>query len=119
MLIAQGKDILQFIQSHYMDALSKEDVCRFAGLNEKTVQRLVKKLTGQSVHQYHQDYRFEKAKEDLANPDSFDLKISAIASRHGYNSDKYFFRVFRKKMGITPEEFRLRLMDQVYAAQVQ
>ena len=104
-----GQAILDFIRSHYMDDISIEDLLAIAGANAKKVQGIVRHLTGQSVHQYHQDYRLKKAIEDLQNPDSLDQKIITIAKRHGYSDDKYFFRVFRKKMGRTPDEYRAEI----------
>jgi len=105
-----GEAILEFIRSHYMQTISIEELRSLAGVTEKKVQGIVRTLTGQSVHQYHQDYRLAKAIEDLQNPDNIDEKISTIAKRHGYRDEKYFFRVFRKKTGKTPEEFRIAVI---------
>jgi len=104
----KGADILQFIQAKYRSRIKVEDLCDHTGLTEKMLQRLLKKLTGQSIHQYQEEYRLSKAIEELLNPDTPDSKISAIARRHGYRSDKYFYRVFKRKTGLTPDDYRTK-----------
>jgi two-component system response regulator YesN len=48
-------------------------------------------------------YRMEKAKEMLQkNKD----KLSDIAQAIGYKDVKYFIRIFKKNIGITPNDFR-------------
>ena len=37
-----------------------------------------------------------------------DRKMYQIAKSVGYDNVKYFFRVFKKKEGMTPEQYRLR-----------
>jgi len=104
----KGADILGFIHTKYQSKIKVDDLRDHTGLTEKMLQRLLKKLTGRTIHQYQEDYRLSKATEELVNPDNFDVKISAIAKRHGYQTDKYFYRVFKRKTGLTPDEFRIR-----------
>lgn len=104
----KGADILSFIHTRYKSKISVEDLTDHTGLTEKMLQRLLKQLTGQSIHQYQQDYRLSKAIEDLLNPDNIDEKIGFIARKHGYRSDKYFYRVFKRKTGLTPDDYRLK-----------
>ena len=106
--LTKGVDILGFIHAKYQSKIKAEDLRDHTGLTEKMLQRLLKKLTGRSIHQYLEDYRLSKAIEELLRPDNFDIKISSIAKRHGYRSDKYFYRVFKRKTGLTPDEFRAR-----------
>jgi AraC-like DNA-binding protein len=49
------------------------------------------------------NYRLIQAKSLLINTD---LKITEIAYRVGYQNPSYFSRLYKKCMGITPEEER-------------
>ena len=51
--------------------------------------------------------RIERAKELLATTN---LKLSAIAMDIGYNEPNYFSHVFRKAEGVTPKEYRNRIL---------
>ncbi|MBO2517034.1 MAG: hypothetical protein CW338_07145 [Clostridiales bacterium] len=57
---------------------------------------------------YLTSLRIEKAKELLA---SGDMKLSDIAMEIGYNEPNYFSHVFRKAEGMTPKEYRNRMMS--------
>jgi two-component system response regulator YesN len=37
-----------------------------------------------------------------------DLKVAAIAGRAGYADPGYFYRVFRREVGVTPSQYRRR-----------
>ena len=52
--------------------------------------------------------RIEKAKKLLV---SGDMKLSDIAMEIGYNEPNYFSHVFRKSEGMTPKEYRNRVMS--------
>ncbi|HCT90713.1 MAG TPA: DNA-binding response regulator, partial [Lachnospiraceae bacterium] len=51
--------------------------------------------------------RILRSQELLAHTDR---KMYQIARAVGYDNVKYFFRVFKKNTGITPEQFRQRHM---------
>jgi YesN/AraC family two-component response regulator len=65
--------------------------------------RLFKKETGQNFLDYVTDIRMEKAK-DLLRHTSF--KIYEIAEKIGYQEIQYFGKLFKKRMNMTPKEFR-------------
>jgi YesN/AraC family two-component response regulator len=57
-----------------------------------------------SIASYITDYRMQKAKVLLL---SSDLPIGTIAERTGFANGNYFFTLFKKHNGITPNEYRL------------
>lgn len=64
---------------------------------------LLRKETGRSAKEHINDYLVEKAKHLLlSSTDS----ISGIAYSLGFNYPHYFGRLFKKKTGKTPQEFR-------------
>lgn len=64
-----------------------------------------KKISGQSPHEYHLTLRLEKAKELLH---STSLNINEIAYQTGFDSEYYFSKFFKKKVGISPKFYRNR-----------
>ncbi len=61
--------------------------------------------TGQKFVDYLNDIRISRAQELLRHSDK---KMYQIAHSVGYDNVKYFFRVFKKKTGESPEQWRLR-----------
>lgn len=74
-------------------------------LTPNYVSTLFKRETGMTVHDYLTEARIDRAKELLADPR---LKLYDIASAVGYRDRDYFTRVFRKRVGVTPKEYRDR-----------
>lgn len=63
-----------------------------------------KRETGKTINQYITDYRLNKATEFLMDKK---YRISDVAGLVGYD-DNYFARIFKKKFGISPSEYRER-----------
>ncbi len=61
--------------------------------------------TGTSISDFMQEIRIDEAKYMLSNSDMDYPEISNILC---YGSQSYFNQVFKKKVGLTPREFRLR-----------
>ena len=64
---------------------------------------LFKKETGKNFITFLADVRIQKARELLSRTD---MKISDIASHTGYINEKYFFSVFKKHVGVSPQQYR-------------
>ena len=62
-----------------------------------------KEYTGFSPAQYFQELKLRKAKELLSETD---LSIKEIAFKLDFSSYEYFLSFFRKKVGVTPSEYR-------------
>ncbi|MET6997781.1 helix-turn-helix domain-containing protein [Chitinophaga defluvii] len=63
-----------------------------------------KRLVGKSPNQYHLYLRLKKSAELLTNTT---LTISEIAYQTGFESLYYFSRLFKKKYGVSPKQYRL------------
>jgi len=62
-----------------------------------------KKVTGSSPHQYYLNLRLNKAKELLT---ATSLTVNEIAWQTGFDSIFYFSKLFKKKNGMAPRNFR-------------
>ncbi len=64
---------------------------------------LFKAKTGKNFKDYLSNLRIQKAEELLMRPE---FKISEVAELVGYNDSGYFIKVFKNKLGCTPNQFR-------------
>ena len=101
-LVAQLK---RHIEGAYCSSLSLCDLACIYHKNEKYMGRLFKKETGQSFHEYCNYLRLQKAEYMLENTSE---KIIDIAFECGFNNISYFNRIFQKKHGVSPGEYRVR-----------
>jgi two-component system response regulator YesN len=95
--------IKQYIQEHYAQSVSLEDVARLVHFNPVYVSAVFKKETGMSFTGYLTEVRMEEAKKLLKTTS---LSVAEIARIVGYNDARYFSQLFIKLVGIKPVEFR-------------
>lgn len=94
-----------YISRNYYKNLTQEFVASLFYMNRSYLSQLFKKKTGENFVDFLNNTRIEKSKELLLNTDK---KMYSIAKAVGYDNTKYFFRIFKKKTGITPEQYRLQ-----------
>lgn len=92
-----------YIEEHYMENITLEDLGAHLGFNPSYFSTLFKKETGTSFVEYLVKVRMEKAKELLREPD---LKIHEICLMVGYNDVRHFRKLFAQSTGLSPKEFR-------------
>ncbi|MBB6692896.1 response regulator [Cohnella xylanilytica] len=73
------------------------------GMNVYQICRLFKSEFGQNFHVFLTELKMEKAKEYLRRTA---MPVQDIAFLVGYKETKYFFKVFKKHVGLTPSEYR-------------
>lgn len=92
-----------YINRNYQKNLTQDFISCLFYLNRSYLSQLFKAKTGQKFVDYLNGVRIQKAKELLGNSDR---KMYQIAKAVGYDNVKYFFRVFKKYEGVTPEQYR-------------
>lgn len=101
------KDVLdnvkKYIDLHYEKNITQEFVASLFRLNRSYLSSAFKSQNGISFVDYVNQVRISHAKALLRNTDK---KMYQIAQSVGYENVKYFFRVFKKMEGITPEHYR-------------
>jgi AraC-like DNA-binding protein len=102
------KKICAYIDGNYAKDLSLDVVADYMNLNASYVSTVFKEVTEQSFSSYLEERRMEAA---VSLIQTSNLKISQIAERVGYHSPNYFSKAFRKKMGVSPDQYR-NLFDQ-------
>lgn len=92
------------IDSEYDDSgFSLDLLADSIGISNAYMCRIYKQYTGNTIIDILVEKRMEKARELLKNTD---LPVNEVAERVGYNNPSYFYRVFKKSNGITPNEYR-------------
>lgn len=98
-----AEDALQYIEDHYCDPITIQDIADHLGINRSYLHRLFKSFTSVSIQSYLLDYRIKQACILLKNTD---LSIRVIAHSVSFIDPLYFSRLFRQKMGVSPSEYR-------------
>lgn len=94
-----------YTQRNYQKNLTVDFLASLFYMNSSYLSHLFRRQTGEKYVQYLNGIRIAKAKELLLTTDR---KLYQIARAVGYDNVKYFFRVFKKWEGITPEQYRLK-----------
>ncbi len=92
-----------YINEHFQEPLSLDDVAAFAGFSRYYFSRSFKKHTGYFFKDYLCRKRIQAAIDLLV---STDLPIRTIAEQSGFGSVATFNRVFLEKNGCTPTRYR-------------
>ncbi len=92
-----------YMQRNYRKALTQDFVASLFYINRSYLSTLFKARTGEKFVDYLNDIRIEHAKELLGMSGQ---KMYQISKNVGYDNVKYFFRVFKKSVGMTPEQYR-------------
>ncbi len=101
--INKFNDIMEYIDSHYADDFTLEDVASGAGFSKYHFSRLFKQYTGFTFCAYICHRRIKVAEMLLEQPD---LSITEIAMKSGFPSISTFNRVFRQHKNCSPTEYR-------------
>ena len=96
---------LSYINKNYSKEISLLDVAEHIGMNSFSFGKIFKDYTGKHFTDYIIQLRIDKAKDSLQNSKK---TIYEISESVGYRDEKYFMRLFKKKTGLTPNEFRKR-----------
>lgn len=100
------ENVKTYIQKNYQKNLTQDFLASLFYMNRSYLSSLFRSRTGEKFVDYLCDVRIERAEELLENPDQ---KLAQIARSVGYDNEKYFFRIFKKRTGMTPDQYRKEL----------
>jgi AraC-like DNA-binding protein len=95
--------IRQYLDIHYTETVSINDIAKRAGYGPTYLCRIFKEYTGKTVYGYILDKRIQTAMTQLRYTD---LQISRIAMDCGFSDFSFFNKFFKKKLKMTPRAYR-------------
>ncbi|SCZ78118.1 helix-turn-helix domain-containing protein [Acidaminobacter hydrogenoformans] len=92
-----------FIHTYYYENLSLNEISKVASMSPSYFCRKFKALYGKNYVKYLNEYRIDRAKSLIAESD---LSLSAIAAKVGIHDMSYFSKLFKARVGVTPNQYR-------------
>lgn len=97
------KEILNYVNMNFYTEISIQSISQKFFINPNYVSYLFKKEVGLNYTEYLTKLRIDLACKLLKESK---LTIQMISEKSGYNDYFYFTRIFKKVMGMTPNEYR-------------
>lgn len=103
------KEALRYVEEHLHQGLGLRDAAQHVHLNPSYFSVLFKEQMGMTFIEYVTRLRIQKAKELLLQTK---LPVGEIAERVGYQTTKYFNKVFKEYEGHSPGSYRSEVKGQ-------
>lgn len=99
-------------EKNYLNAnLTLEAVADSLEINKSYLSRIINSELNRSFSDYVNELRVEEAKDYLNNPEFVNYTLIAIGMEAGFNSKSTFNSTFKKFTGLTPSEYKLKLLQ--------
>jgi len=95
--------VMQYIRGHYQEKAVLGRFCEAYHYSCQYISRKFKQETGMTSQEYLQKIRIEKCCELL---DAGDMSVQEIAEAVGYEDVKFFHKIFRRMLHMSPGEYR-------------
>lgn len=95
--------IIEYIECHYMEDLTVSEIAEKFSITENRITYIFKKYTGAGIKEYIIMFKINIAKELLKTTN---LQIVEISQKVGFEDQFYFSRIFKKKCGISPLNYK-------------
>jgi two-component system, response regulator YesN len=96
--------IMDYIERHYNDPLSLDDLAGYTGLHPNYISTLFHKECGVTFVRYLNTVRIEKAKELLEKEPN--MPVNVVGQRVGFESPQHFVKIFKRNVGTTPGAYK-------------
>ncbi len=103
--IIKFKQVLSYIEQHYREQITLEELANQCGMNRNYFCRAFKEYTHKTPVEYLNYYRIESACEKIVSTDE---NLIDIAMSCGFNDYSYFIKVFKSQKGVTPGSYSRR-----------
>ncbi|AIQ65496.1 AraC family transcriptional regulator [Paenibacillus stellifer] len=97
----EARAICDFLENHYMENITLNDLCKLTGLSKYYLLRSFTKQKGISPYSYLETIRIDKAKKML---EQGILPID-VALQTGFTDQSHFSNFFKKFIGLTPKQY--------------
>ena len=97
--------IIAYINESYEKPVTNDNIADFFNFNSIYLNRVFKSYTGMSIHSFLIDRRIEAAMEMLRSQTA---SIGEVAERCGFGNQYHFAKMFKKRTGMSPTDYRGR-----------
>lgn len=107
-LIERAKDL---ITNNYNKSYQTKNIAQMLGVSNNHLARLFKQYYGRTISEYVIELRLQEATRLLTHTDT---EITKVALESGFQSMSNFYRIFKKRTGLTPKEYRMKCLKDSY-----
>ena len=101
--VGKIRDVVRYIRQHYAEPVTVAELAEVCHLSEYYFMRFFKQHMNMTCVEYLNQYRLELAAARLVSGKE---SVTDIALDTGFRNISYFNRVFKRKFGMTPGEYR-------------
>ena len=103
MTIDRIRKVMSYVEEHYKENISLQDVSDLLGIGKEYFCRFFKKNMGISFLQYLNEVRLSHIYQGLMDTE---LPIAELMEENGFSNQKLFNRSFKELYGCTPSSVR-------------
>lgn len=97
------KRAINHIREHYQEGITLEEVSGQLGITPEYLSTLFNREMKVNFSTFLRQFRISHAKRLLKGTD---MKVYEVAEAVGYSDSKYFARVFKEELGVSPGDYR-------------
>jgi two-component system response regulator YesN len=110
------KKAIEYISLNYDREINLQDISYHVGFSKSHFSVMFREHTGINFVEYLTTFRIELAMRLLRK---HDMKIYEIATKVGFDNERYFSQVFRAKLGVTPTEYKKNLSNPLQSKEIE
>ena len=99
------KKSIKYIHANYTEKIQIPDLAKMEGLSNSRYITLFSKEMGKTPSEYILSLRLGRACDLLSTSN---MEISLVGASSGYKDQYFFSKIFKKHMGMSPQEYRKR-----------
>ena len=101
--VSDEQRVLNYVDRNVKEGIGLDKAAEYANMSSSYFSKFFKRITGVNFVTYMMDGRINAAKSMLTDTD---MPVINIAYELSYSETNYFGKAFKKKVGVTPTEYR-------------
>lgn len=106
---ARLRRITEYVDSHYADKITLAELAEKEGITVTYLSHFIHDNLNMTFQDYVNNIRFEKALKLIAKSN---MRLMDVSLESGFSDVKYLNKMFEKRFGCTPKEYRSDLPEQ-------
>ncbi len=101
--VSDKQRVLNYVDRNIKEGIGLDEAAEYANMSSSYFSKFFKRITGVNFITYMMDGKISAAKSMLTDTD---MPVINIAYELSYSETNYFGKAFKKKVGLTPTEYR-------------